>query len=203
MCDFSQSPEPLRNGDVMILTTVSDKEKLYSRREVVQARRVRDMEARLAYVPPAELRKILNSGAIIECPITSADVQKAEKIYGAAVPGLKGRTVRRTPLDRRNIEPAGAAADMALHMHMDVMYVNTHPFLLGVFMPINLTVVTTLEGFNRKQSIRAAVEEQIYMMESFPIPCNRGLMEGSLSPLYIATTNSGMNKSMPRRQIVA
>ena len=165
VCDFSQPPEPLRDRDVVLLATVSDNEKLYCRRDVVQARRARDLEARLAYVPAAELRKILNSGAVIECPVTSVDVSKAEKIYGAAVPGLKGRTVRRTPMDGRTIEPASEAVDKVLHMHMDVMYVNSHPFLLGVFMPINLTVATVLEGSSRRKNIRAAVEEQLYIVE--------------------------------------
>ena len=165
VCDFSQPPEPLRDEDIVLLATVSDNEKLYCRRDVAQARRARDLEARLAYVPAPELRKILNSGAVIECPVTSVDVSTAEKIYGAAVPGLKGRTVRSKPFDGRTVEPAAELVDKTLHMHMDVMYINAHPFLLGVYMPINLTVVTTLEGSSRKQCIRAAVEEQLYMVE--------------------------------------
>ena len=172
VCDFSLPPEPAREGDVVLLSTVTDNEKLFSRRDVVKARRARDLQEQTAFTPAQKLRMTLNNGSIIDCPVTSRDVVVAEHIYGPSVPGLKGRTTRRKPMDGRTIEPGADLDDKELHMHADVMFVNEQAFLLGVFMPIDLTLVTSLNNSRNKPNLRCAVEEQLNTVEKrgFTVP---------------------------------
>ena len=149
----------------MFLNTVSNNEKLYSRRDVVQARRAKLLEEQTGFTPPQALRMMLNAGGIIECPVTSKDVAVAERIYGPSVPALKGRTTRKKPMDGRTIEPGAELEDKTVHMHADIMFICEQPFLLGVFMPIDLTVVTSLSMSRNKPNLRAAVEEQLNQEE--------------------------------------
>ena len=48
--------------------------------------------------PTVEAFKAMLKGNVIKnCPITAADVDIAEKIYGPAISTLKGKTTRKTP----------------------------------------------------------------------------------------------------------
>ena len=131
----------------------------------MQARRARDLEARVGYAPAEKLKTMLNSGVIVDCPVTSRDVTVAEKIYETSIPGLKGRTTRKRPNDSGTVEPGQDLRDKLLHMHADVIYIESHSFLLGVFLPIDLTVITTLDTGKQHPALRAAVEEQLNLVE--------------------------------------
>ena len=51
---------------------------------------------------------IINRGGKINCDITSSDITRAEKIYGAPIAALKGKTVNHKP------EPAHVEAVIGL-----------------------------------------------------------------------------------------
>jgi len=57
-------------------------------------------------------------------------------------------------------------------MHADIMYIQSHAFLLGVFQPIDLTVVSTLDAGRQHPALRVAVEEQLNLVEKkgFQVP---------------------------------
>ena len=169
---MSSPLQPVQDCDVAYVSTVTDNEKLFSRRDIAQARRARDLEERMGFTPVQKVRMMLNAGAVIECPVTSRDVTVAESIYGPSVPGLKGWTTRTRPNEGRKVEPGGDLQSKELHLHADIMYINEQPFLLGVFMPIDLTVVTSLNGTRSKSKLRSAVEKQLNKVEKsgFSVP---------------------------------
>jgi len=108
---------------------------------------------------------MLKQGALIECPITSDDIVTADKIYGKLVPELRGKTVRRSGFDTITVEPGVPRVPMKLNMYTDIMYVNRKPFLLSVFAPINLTMVSDMGGSNALPNIRTSLETHLNLLE--------------------------------------
>ena len=76
----------------------TNKNKLgFTDRQVEQAHRARELY-HMCGAPPIEVLKLLlKAGFLHNCPITSKDINNAEKIFGPDIPTLKGRTTWKTP----------------------------------------------------------------------------------------------------------
>ena len=70
-------------------------------------------------------KAMLKLNVIKDCPITAADVDIAEKIYGPAISILNGKTTRKTP-------KAVVADHCQLELCMDTMFVKKQPFLTSI-----------------------------------------------------------------------
>ena len=171
MCDFSfliekQSCYSETHAESTVLvSSVKQNEQMYSRRQVARAKLARTLLRRLAFGPPAVISRMLNQGALIECPITSDDIVIADKIYGKLVPELRGKIVRRNGFDTITVEPGTPRTPMKLNMYTDIMFVNRKPFLLSVFAPINLTMVSDMGGSNALPNIRSSLETHLNLLE--------------------------------------
>ena len=64
------------------------------------AQNARILSRRLGYATPRDLLKMIKNGTLLNCPVTTADVVRAEKIYGKDIAALKGKSTRRasTPI---------------------------------------------------------------------------------------------------------
>jgi hypothetical protein len=71
--------------------TVSENEKLYSKRQVDAAKKARELQARLGFPSDSALVKMLEQG-IHECEVTPFDVYRASKIFGPSIASIKGKT---------------------------------------------------------------------------------------------------------------
>jgi len=87
------------------LVTVSDNKKLYSNDEINRADKVREFIARMGYPCTAVAIAMINNGNIINCDITSADIMRAEAIYGQTLACLKGKTTNHKTDSNRPAEP--------------------------------------------------------------------------------------------------
>ena len=114
----------------LLASSVKQIEQMHSRRQVARAKHARTLLRRSAFGPPAVMSRMLDQGALKECPITSDDIVSADKIYGKLVPELRGKTVRRNGFDAITVEPGTPRAPMKLNMYTDIMFVNRKPFLL-------------------------------------------------------------------------
>ena len=148
-----------------LLSTVAENERLHSVRDVSRAKEARSLTRRLGFPPSQSLARMLNSGSIIDCPVTSRDVILSDSIYGPAEPSVKGRTTNRAGQDNRTWEPTEVVEKPILEMHTDIMYLSGMPFLLSVFTPIDLTSVTNLKGSRNHPNIRAGLDEQLNAVE--------------------------------------
>ena len=81
-----------RQEHTCLVTTVTENESQYSKREVSQARDARQLQRRLANPPDAKLIKALSTGTIQNTGVTPADVTRATEICGTSIEALKGRT---------------------------------------------------------------------------------------------------------------
>ena len=144
--------------------------KFHTPREVKRAKAARDLLAALGTPSIADLKAIIAMNAISDLPIKTADIDLAEKIFGADLGTLKGKTTRRKALpmvdDRIAIPPELYENRDSLELCMDLMYVNGMIFLTSITRALyyrtahplpNCTVKELLEVYRILQRARADV----------------------------------------------
>ena len=142
------------------ITTVTDNETVFSKREVEDAKIARDLSAKLGFPSSGILAKFLNRGGIINCPITSTDVRRAEHIYGKDIGAIKGKTTKRTPVDSKH-ETSEIKVRVNQEIHVDIMFVEGLSFLVSVATPLTYAQITDLKGRRHTSIIYSALEEHI------------------------------------------
>ena len=95
-CPADPGVQPVRKQ--MHLQTVEENMKFYTPREVARAKTARDLLAALGTPSIADLKAAIAMNAIAGLPVTTKDVDLAEKIFGPDLGTLKGKTTRRKPL---------------------------------------------------------------------------------------------------------
>ena len=145
--------------------TLREAESNYTKREVVKMREAREIQRRLGFPAASGMVQLLRSGAINNFPITPHDVVRAESAYGPSIPYLKGKTTTENLVVTPSA-PLPRTISSAIHLHMDLMFVDGLSFLISVGVPIGLTIVTALgrgKGAKSEGSIVNAVKEQLGM----------------------------------------
>jgi len=103
------------------ISTVKGNEALYTKREVRDAQRARELMRRLGYASMKDEAAMLKHGTIINCPVTPSDVYRAQRIYGSDVATLKGKT-EASPSTVVKIKYIPCPVDTRLSLHVDVMH---------------------------------------------------------------------------------
>ena len=85
------------NDNVINLTTVQENEQRFSKREVNNAKSVKEFVDRMGYPSINELIRMFKSGAINNLPFSLEDINRAYEIYGPDVPAIKGKTTVHKP----------------------------------------------------------------------------------------------------------
>ncbi|KAI2493025.1 hypothetical protein MHU86_21526 [Fragilaria crotonensis] len=78
-------------GAYTLVSTVAEQKKLFSRRDIANADMARTLYRAIGRPSEAEFQRILDSGCIRNCPVTSLDAKRALTIYGPDIATLKGR----------------------------------------------------------------------------------------------------------------
>ena len=126
-----------------LVTTVTDNESKYSKREVAQAREARQLQKRMANPPDAKLIKALNTGTIQNTTVTPTDVARATDIYGPSIEALKGRTTTRPALPFPPEGPLRATSEQ--RMYADIFFANALAFEVTITHPIGHTICSYIE----------------------------------------------------------
>ena len=144
-------------ASVRVVSTVVENEAQFTKREVQAARTARRLTAQLGYISDADLIKTIQSGAIMNCPVTVQDVQRARAIYGPDIASLKGKTTwKRPPVVR--IEQVPRPLQSAQTLHVDIMFVESDPYLVSVSEPLDLTMVTPMISRNQEVILKHLME---------------------------------------------
>jgi AAA ATPase containing von Willebrand factor type A (vWA) domain len=119
----------LKTTDVSLLQTVSENERMYRRRDVEMAKAAMNVSKLLFHPAQSKFEKIVSGNFVTNLPISLADVRRSEKIYGPAVPSIKGRTTRRQPEAVQDLVPVGIPREMYNEykhttLCLDFFYVN-------------------------------------------------------------------------------
>jgi hypothetical protein len=127
------------------LVTVSENESKYTVREVKQAKLAVELQKKMGYASTQDIVEMINSGSIINLPITVRDVKIAEEIYGKSVAIMKGKNRHTSPpVFINNIVQRPLLKDQK--MYSDIMFINGYAFLVSVFLPISLVIANSIAG---------------------------------------------------------
>ena len=140
--------------------SVHDREVHYTKREVRDAERARELQRALGYPSRQNMVDALRNGCIVNCPITVADVVRAETIFGPSVGTLKGKMTDPGPAKHSLVTvPKSSRRDLV--MHIDVMHVLEVPMLISVFAPLNMVMSSELTVKRDAKLIAETVNAQV------------------------------------------
>ena len=121
------------NTKVQFLETVDENKKFYTKRQFERAKRARELLYSLGYPSINNMKAIIRMNAIKNNPVTTEDVDIAQKIFGPNIATLKGKTTRCTPVpiieDRIKIPRELITTQYAITLCIDDMKVNDIGFL--------------------------------------------------------------------------
>jgi hypothetical protein len=180
---------------------------MFSARERTEALQARDLIRLLGFASPQSVVRMINQGCIINCPVTAKAIEHAYKIFGPDV-----ATLRRKSKQRKPITPNPAQVPRLLPVNQtldcDIMFVNSHAFLISVSSPLRLTLVNHLgtgEGARNTGNLRKALDLQIntYRASAYVIIMLQSDNEGGIVALAPELEQSGIryNPSGPGQHV--
>ena len=92
------NPNPSKNvHTTLVVNTVAENKKKYTNNDYLHAMRARELQIIVGQPSTVTFVDLLKRNVIANCPITPADVEAAEHIFGPDIWLLKGKTTRRNP----------------------------------------------------------------------------------------------------------
>jgi hypothetical protein len=121
-----------RQFSMPMVSTAKEESEGFSKRQIEQAKTARDFQAKVGHPSTQDMKPIVKSNLIVNCPVTAEDIDRAEKIYGPSVPILKGKTTCQTPLsvasDYVAVPPEIMSANKYVTLSGDLFFINKVPF---------------------------------------------------------------------------
>ena len=125
--------EPTLHGAVALVETVEENKLFYTDRQIERAKRARALMHTLGNPSVRDLKAVIKMNSITNCPVTTDDVNLAEKIFGKDVGSIKGKTTRSKPApvvsDTVEIPPELVEAQKKVDLCLDTFWVNELTFL--------------------------------------------------------------------------
>ena len=155
ICDLNSM---VSKPKLMLVTTVRDKMKKYTVKQVQQAELAREYQRKLGYASPGQLIKLIGQGKLVNSNVTAQDVVRSLDIWGPDLGSLKGKTPSHQAQVEEEQPLLNTIQEKHQIMYIDIMFVNGNPFLIAVVKPLeyvmvnklnsraNLTVWTSLES---------------------------------------------------------
>ena len=178
-------------SDTVLVTTIAENMRHYTKREVQQAQHARELMSRLGHASSQATIALLNAG-VQNCHVTPADVKNADAIFGMSIPSLKGKTMKRASAPATpTVAPRVTQVQQILTL--DILFIKRIPFLLGVLIPLGLTLCATLKD-RATVSVAAALRQFIATVSSrnFDIVQLRIDGEGALGPIVNELSHLGI-----------
>jgi len=130
------------------LSTVANNKLSFTKAQIRGADAARALQSVLAWPSIKDFKHLVASNAIKNSPVTIDDIDRAEHIYGPALPTLQGKMTRSSPKTKQTVF-VPVPLDIFEHhkfidLHADFLFVNGIPFMHTKSANINLFIYSTL-----------------------------------------------------------
>ena len=167
-----------------MVNTVAENKAKYTNNDYLHAMRARELQMIVGRPSTVAFVDLLKRNVIANCPITPADVEAAEHIFGPDIGSLKGKTTRRNPpVVESPITPITPIPTNILKRYqkvtlcIDIMYVNRVAMLVSISRNIKFGTIEAIPN-NKSGVILKSIQSiiQIYWRNGFVIEV--ALMDG-------------------------
>ena len=140
------------------LQTVRENRRGFNQREYERAVQARKLMHTVGAPTTSNLKSMLRQNVIMNCPVTTKDVDNAEKIFGKDVSSLKGKSMQPTPTtvidDYVDIPREIMENNANLELCMDIMFINELPFLTTIDRQIKFRSLVPMESRMSTESFK-------------------------------------------------
>jgi hypothetical protein len=160
----------VKQNKAVNVATVEENTMSYSRREVEDAKRARDFIRKMGYPSPKQAIDLIQSGSVYNCPVTVHDIIRAERIFGSDIASLKGKRVHmKDPAIKH--EYVSKPVSEIQSLHADLLFVDNKPYLITVSTPLNLILVSDLNGSKSEETLSDFIVRHVneYKSEGFSV----------------------------------
>jgi hypothetical protein len=194
------------NSDVALVQTVESNEMLYTKRQVEDAKLSRTIMKRLGYPSIDSMIRGFANGAVLNSPITAADIHRASKIYGTDLATLKGKTVTVKSIMNKIEEAMPKVMNADIILCVDLIFINGLCFLITVSEDLGLLMTQYLAS-RSIQNLKTSLDDMIstYRSENFTVKCIKTDGEGAIGALKshlndqgIVVNTSSKNQHVPQ-----
>ena len=163
---YNPNTEDLAVVEVMV-TTVDDRTRKYTRRELKAAEEAREIQKKFFYLGDSSLKLLLRKGKIKNTGVTAIDIERANDIWGPSLGGLKGRsTSHKAAAVAPAKEKIRCLEEVNQTMHADLMEVHGVWYLVTILDPVEYVQVSRVKSRD-KYDIWAALESHLKFPEKF------------------------------------
>ena len=166
--------------------TVQENMKFHTPREIKRAKQARDLLATLGSPSIQDLKTALATNAIANVPVTTQDVDLAERVFGPDLGTVKGKTTRRRPMpivnDQIAIPPELYERRSELELCIDIMFVNEMPFLTTITRALYYRTALFLPT-RKHQDLYTSLDEVLRMYNHNGFTISKIFCDGEFRPI--------------------
>jgi hypothetical protein len=158
-----------------LIKTVKENRVGYTQRQFEQAKRAWELYHIMGTPTIETFKTLVKMNAIRNCPVTTEDVNIAEKIFGADMSSLKGKLTCRksSPVreDTVEIPEELIAHNRKIELCIDIMYVNECGFMTTIDQTIRFRSAISIENRTHKEYYRVLdMVLRVYQRDSISRP---------------------------------
>lgn len=126
----------MTNRQITLLNAVSENMEGFYEQQITKAKKARDLYAMVGYPTIRDFKAMIKNNMLLNCPVTTDDIDNSVKIFGPDIHMLKGKTVRKQPIsvkvDYIKIPKEIQRIHHNVILAIDLFYVNNLPFFVTV-----------------------------------------------------------------------
>ena len=142
-----------------VMDTVAENRLNYTQRQFERAKEARKLYHNVGTPTVPNFKLLLKTNMIANCPVTSEDVDIAEKIFGPSMSSLKGKSTRTTPKPVRSdviqIPKELVEKHHDIELCMDTMFINSEGMLTAIDRTIKFRSLVPINSKAHKNYYKA------------------------------------------------